>query len=206
MYQFCLALLLLAAPLVAAPGGNGPNITLEPSALVEYEAQPERVRALLQGGLELASRHLTYQYGSADPANGGMDCSGFIYHLLRAHGFADVPRDSSGQYVWARKARGFRSVISLKADSFEFRDLLPGDLLFWSGTYSVRRDPPVTHTMIYLGTEKSTGQRVMVGSSDGRTYRGVKRWGVSVFDFVMPKEGKARFLGYARIPGLRSGG
>jgi hypothetical protein len=49
---------------------------------------------------------------------------------------------------------------------------------------------------------------IMVGSSNGRTYRGQKRNGVSVFDFTMPRnpqEGEARstFIGYSRIPGLR---
>ena len=48
----------------------------------------------------------------------------------------------------------------------------PGDLLFWTGTYSVERDPPVTHTMIYLGEEKKSGKPIMVGASDGRTYEG----------------------------------
>jgi hypothetical protein len=66
--------------------------------------------------------------------------------------------------------------------------------------------------MIYLGTEKESGKRVMFGSSDGRSYNGKARWGVSVFDFKMPREAtaegagsKADFLGYARIPTLRKG-
>jgi hypothetical protein len=88
----------------------------------------------------------------------------------------------------------------------------PGDLLFWTGTYSIQRDPPITHAMIYLGREKKTGMRVMVGASDGRTYQSQQRFGVSVFDFKMPRadngeieNGKTRprFVGYAHIPGLR---
>jgi len=86
--------------------------------------------------------------------------------------------------------------------------------MFWSGTYSIERDPPVTHTMIYLGEQKGRKQRVMWGASDGRTYDGKSRYGVGVFDFKMPKlesdEESASttkrhpdFLGYARIPGLR---
>jgi len=62
--------------------------------------------------------------------------------------------------------------------------------------------------MIYLGTEKASGSKVMVGSSDGRTYRGQKRNGVSVFDFTMPRtpangDPRPTFVGYGRIPGLR---
>ena len=48
----------------------------------------------------------------------------------------------------------------------------------------------------------------MIGSSDGRSYHGQKRKGVSVFDFTMPRTPAAdtqrsTFVGYARIPGLR---
>jgi hypothetical protein len=52
--------------------------------------------------------------------------------------------------------------------------------MFWSGTYDIDRDPPITHSMIYLGREKSTGRRVMVGASDGRVYRDQSRFGVSI--------------------------
>ena len=119
-----------------------------------------------------------------------------------------MPRDSSGLYAWVRKARGFRAVVSRKPESFELDELLPGDLLFWTGTYATDHDPPVTHTMLYLGTEKSSGAKIMIGSSDGRTYRGQRRNGTSVFDFTMPRtpsagEQHATFIGYARIPGLR---
>jgi cell wall-associated NlpC family hydrolase len=189
---------------------RAPNATLAPSDLAEFDALPPRIQRLIEAALELTKLDLTYTYGSADPARGGMDCSGTMSYLLRAQGFTDVPRDSPGQYVWARKAGGFEAVISTSADSFEFDALRPGDLLFWSGTYSVTREFPVTHVMLYLGREKKTKQRVMFGASDGRTYQGIQRWGVSVFDFKMPKKtDNSRgttpdFLGYAPIPGVRN--
>ena len=191
-----------------AKSAAAPNASITPEEILEFHAQPAGVRKLIESSLELARQNLTYTFGSADPANGGMDCSGFIYYVLRQHGLTQVPRDSSGLYVWVRKAHGFRAVISRKPDSFEMDELLPGDLLFWIGTYSTDHDPPVSHTMIYLGTEKATGGKIMIGSSDGRTYHGQKRNGVSVFDFHMPRtpvEGDQRstFIGYARIPGLR---
>ena len=167
------------------------------------------MRKLLEDALGLTKRNLDYTYGSADPENGGMDCSGFIYYVLRENGVKDVPRDASGQYVWVRKAGNFRAVLSREIDSFELDELKPGDLLFWAGTYSVERDPPVTHTMIYLGKEKDSGKPVMVGASDGRTYEGEKQFGVSVFDFKTARSKSAeasgkhpRFVGYAKIPGL----
>jgi cell wall-associated NlpC family hydrolase len=184
-------------------------VSLSPDAIEGFEKYAPKVRQILDAGLALTKENLGYTYGSADPANGGMDCSGFIYYVLKQNGFTDVPRDSSQQYVWVRKAGDFDAVLSRKEDSFEFNDLKPGDLLFWRGTYNIDRDPPITHTMIYLGREKRTNKRVMIGSSDGRTYDGKQRWGVSVFDFKMPpppKSGDAKispvFVGYGRIPGL----
>jgi cell wall-associated NlpC family hydrolase len=139
-----------------------------------------------------------------------MDCSGFIYYLLRQNGFTDVPRDSSQQYVWVRKAGNFHAVLSRHADSFEFDALKPGDLLFWTGTYNIDRDPPVTHAMIYLGREKKTNKPIMVGASDGRTYDGKQRFGVSIFDFKLSKPPDSNdsklspvFVGYGPIPSLR---
>jgi cell wall-associated NlpC family hydrolase len=193
-----------------APGKKAwPNVSLSPDAIEGYEKYPSKVRQILDAGLALTKENLGYTYGSADPKDGGMDCSGFIYYVLQQNGFPDVPRDSSQQYVWVRKAGDFNAVLSRKEDSFELNDLKPGDLLFWRGTYSIERDPPITHTMIYLGREKRTNKRVMVGSSDGRTYDGKQRWGVSVFDFKLPpppKSGDAKispvFVGYGPIPGL----
>jgi hypothetical protein len=167
---------------------------------------------MIRDAMDLTRQNLTYTFGSADPAKGGMDCSGTIYYLLRSHGFDNVARDSSGQYLWARKTGTFFPVVSKSAESVEFNDLQPGDLMFWTGTYETGRDVPISHVMLYLGREKGSGKRIMFGASDGRSYNGVQRWGVSVFDFKMPKsdpanaeKSKVDFVGYARIPGLRNG-
>jgi cell wall-associated NlpC family hydrolase len=197
------------SPRPGAEKKGAPNVTLSSDEITGYDGYPPEVRQIIDAGLELTKQNLGYKYGSADPANGGMDCSGFIYYLLTQNGFKDVPRDSSQQYVWVRKAGNFNAVLSRYEDTFELDALKPGDLLFWSGTYNINRDPPITHTMIYLGREKRTKKRVMIGSSDGRTYDGKQRWGVSVFDFKMPpppNSGDAKispvFVGYGRIPSL----
>src|SRR5436190_8555083 len=159
---------------VPARAERAPNATIEPSELVEFSSQPSRIKELIVFALALTKLDLDYMFGSDDPARGGMDCSGTIYHLLHTQGLKDVPRDSAGQYEWTRAALGYHDVTSKNADSNEFADLRPGDLMFWTGTYETHRaGVAVSHVMLYLGTEKKTGKRVMFGASDGRSYNGV---------------------------------
>jgi hypothetical protein len=181
--------------------------------IADFEKFPSGVRSLLKICLSLTKQNLGYKFGSSDPADGGMDCSGTVYHVLQAAGITDAPRTASEQYVWVRKAGTFEAVISRKVASFELDALRPGDLLFWTVTYSTDQEPPVSHTMIYLGKRQSDGQTIMFGASDGRTYDGRKIYGVSVFDFRIskaeqkPETGEvaksgSNFIGYARIPDL----
>ena len=89
-----------------------------------YENYPGHVRKVLDLALSLTNQNLGYRYGSADPAAGGMDCSGFVFYVLTQNGVRDVPRDSSQQYVWLRKAGNFRAVNSrhgrIRPQSIEF--------------------------------------------------------------------------------------
>ncbi|NNM58873.1 MAG: hypothetical protein HKM04_03575 [Legionellales bacterium] len=56
--------------------------------------------------------------------------------------------------------------------------------------------------MLYLG-KNLAGKSLMFGASDGRTYEGIQRWGVSVFDFTLPSSSsKSHFLGFSCIPTL----
>src|SRR5207248_2947107 len=75
-----------------------PNATLSPEAISGFENYSPKVQQLLNSALELTTRNLDYKYGSADPGNGGMDCSGFVYFVLKQNGVDGVPRDSSEQY------------------------------------------------------------------------------------------------------------
>jgi cell wall-associated NlpC family hydrolase len=187
-------------------------VAISTNEIAGFAQYKPAVQKLIQTSLDLASRNLSYKYGSADPANGGLDCSGFVYYVLRENGLTEVPRDSSEQYVWVRKSGKFDAVIGKNDDTFELGNLKPGDLLFWTGTYDIDRDPPITHSMIYLGKEKSTGRRIMIGAGDGRTYHDQSRYGVSVFDFRVSRPGHAAangrtpdFVGYGKIPGLDDG-
>ncbi len=205
-----LGILLTALALMAAPGTADDDArvaTLATSDLQDFDQQPAAVQKLLEHALALTKENLAYTYGSSDPKSGGMDCSGTVYYLLLDAGIKNPPRDSTGMYQWVWTEGHFNAVEGAKPDSFEYARLKPGDLLFWTGTYDVNRDPPISHTMIYLGINKLTGRRVMVGASDGRRFNGVSRHGVSVFDLELPRHapgdsGTSRFIGYGAIPGL----
>lgn len=196
-------------PMKSANAGQAAVTSMRPEMLEGFAEQPEPIQQLVRSALALTEQGLSYRYGSSDPKAGGMDCSGFIYYLLTTNGYRDVPRDSSGQYAWVLKDSVFHSVLGRNQNLLN--DMKPGDLLFWSGTYKVNRATPISHVMIYLGKEKSTGKPVMVGASDGRTYRGLRMSGVSVFDFKLPsgqpnKDDStltARFEGYGSIPPTR---
>lgn len=185
------------------------TFTFLPTMLDGYEKYSTPQQEIVQKALELAGMGLTYQYGSADPKSGGMDCSGAINYLLKQIGVENVPRQSNMFYRWTWQEDTFFAVNGTKLDSFEFSKLEPGDLLFWTNTYKVDRNPPVTHVMIYLGEHKETGKLVMFGASSGRRYLGKRVGGVSVIDFTIPTRTTPdsrglipRFIGYARIPGL----
>jgi hypothetical protein len=149
---------------------------------------------------KLSQMNLAYKFGSADPKNKGLDCSGTIYYLLNKSDYSDVPRDADGLFNWVKDDGKLYHVSSRDFESSDFSKLKPGDLLFWSGTYHSRN--PISHVMLYLGKNKE-GKPLMFGSSSGRSYNGKKLWGVSVFDFKLPSgRGKQKFVGYGCIPEL----
>jgi NlpC/P60 family len=170
--------------------------------IVGYNEYPSIVKKIINQSLDLTQKKLTYLYGSADPQRGGMDCSGTIYFLLKLNKLTNVPRSSSEIYKWVVNKGKFYPVTASNISSKDFSHLKPGDLLFWVGTYKTKHNPPISHVMLYLGTNKQN-QPLMFGSSDGRTYQGKQMGGVSVFDFKLPNAGSsARFIGYSCIPNL----
>ncbi len=180
-------------------------VGLDSSELEGFDDYPFAVKDLLENALALTRQNLGYRFGSADPGEKGMDCSGTIFFLLRKSGVNDVPRSSEAIYQWVLQEGTLQPVNADSLESKSFAGLRAGDLLFWTGTYVAGGKNVVTHTMIYLGRAKSDSLRLMVGASDGRTYRGKKCFGVSVFDFRLPKaDSKSRFVGYAKVPGLIS--
>lgn len=179
--------------------------SIEPEELANFENYAPQIQQLVRNALDLTKLNLTYTFGSADPGQGGMDCSGTIVYLLNGLGMKGVPRQSDEICGWVQDRTLLHKITT--ADSLkhpEFAALQPGDLLFWSGTYTTApRKIPVTHVMIYLGKLKKTGKHVVFGASDGRVYQGERRTGVSVFDFSLPRVGStATFYGYGLIPAI----
>lgn len=179
--------------------------SVEPEEIDGFDSYAPQIQALIRKALGLTKQNLTYTFGSADPKRGGMDCSGTIYFLLHDFGFKDVPRSSDEMCGWVQNKTLLHRIQ--KADSLghiELSALQPGNLIFWSGTYATApRKIPVTHVMLYLGKLKKGGKPVVFGASDGRSYQGQRRTGVSVFDFTLPRSGGAAALyGYGLIPGV----
>lgn len=185
------------------------SASISVTEILDSTSYSPEVKKVIDLSLNLTTQNLGYKYASAAPANGGMDCSGFIYYVLSKCGTKDVPRDAREQYIWVRKAGNFQAVLAQRDDSFELDALEPGDLLFWASSFGVSRDPDITQTMIYLGREKGTNQRIMVGASERLAYKRQSRSGVKVFDFKLERarsksnsEPGPVFVGYGRIPGL----
>ena len=184
-----------------------PAISVE--GISESSAYSPEIKKIVDIGLDLTTRNLAYKYASADPARGGMDCSGFIWYVFTESGQQNVPRDAREQYAWVRKAGNFQAVLGHSDDTFELEGLKPGDLLFWANPSGASREPEITQTMVYIGRDKSTKQRLMIGASERGNYKGKPLSGVGVFDFKLgtpeaksEEEATSLFVGYGRFPDL----
>ena len=122
---------------------------------------------------DLASRGIGYDC-SWRPAGEShawdMDCSNTTRYLYRVTAGIELPRTASDQYYYLHlqdKAWDVPMTEHGFADCNYLRsNLKPGDLLFWENTYRPERQPPITHVMIYLGTD-SHGHWLMAGSQSG---------------------------------------
>jgi len=146
-------------------------------------------REFIEHSLKALEEHpaIPYVFAGSCPEDGGMDCSGTVFYLLGLVGL-DPPRSAQNLHDWINQSDKLVTIPAgvTKADDPAFAKMLPGDLLFW-GTPAPDGSVPITHVEIYLGREKKDGRRVMIGSSDGRSYRGVKKNGFDIVDFQVPK-------------------
>lgn len=199
--------LLLPEP-APHPGGNVKPAIIAATALTGFADLSAARQKLIQTALAVAANSpwLPYVHGGADPAVGGLDCSGSMYYVLTQCGLSP-PRSSAGQYAWLRD-RGQLHVVADKAtaaDDPSLAELRPGDLLFWATGQQVDdvKIPNITHVAMYLGRESKDGLQVMINASDGRSYRGIRSNGYGVYDFRLPhEESKSKLVGYGLPPGM----
>jgi len=172
---------------------------------IEQEVEEVEEVNLLLAAQEMVENygHLPYLFGGNHPDQGGFDCSGSIEYLLSSLGY-DVPRTSEQQYLWL-KQEGCLHMVDQNARSLQddsFGSLQKGDLIFWSGTYQPtdNRSIGVTHVALYMGRQKD-GRPLIACSSSGRSYRGQKREGFGLYDFVLPRQGSSsRVIAYGPLP------
>jgi cell wall-associated NlpC family hydrolase len=176
--------------------------------LADFEDLPAARKKLIEIALAVVrnSPWLPYAYGGADPALGGMDCSGAMFFVMTQSGLRP-PRTSAGQYRWLRDHKRLHLVAAeaVSPDHPSLARLRPGDLLFWASAPAAAgiEIPNITHVAMYLGREKRDGLQVMINATDGRSYRGTKANGYGVYDFRVPRaESKSKLAGYGSPPGM----
>lgn len=195
---------------VAAPVPNPPPARISTAELAEFESLSEARRNLITIALAVLkdSPVLPYLNGGGTPGEGGFDCSGAMYFVMRKAGF-DPPRSSGGQFEWLKENHRLHEVAPNAVDEKDgsLAELKPGDLLFWRKADLPTVGPSNTrihHVAMYLGTEKKDGRPVMINSTDGRSYRGQKANGYGVYDFRVPKaDSLSKLAGYGTPPGLK---
>lgn len=180
------------------------------SQLAEFDTLPDDRKKLIEGAIavERDSPWLPYCFGGSDPKDGGFDCSGAMYFVMQKAGL-EPPRSSAEQFLWLKESDRLTEVTpDVKTlDHPLMKNLRPGDLLFWGGTYAPAdgRKVNITHVALFLGHEKKDHRTVMINATDGRSYRGNKANGYGVYDFQLPREGsRAIFMGYGTPPGIQA--
>lgn len=158
----------------------------------------------------LGDRGLEYDEDWRPPGEAhswSMDCSNTTRYIYRVTTGIQLPRTASDQYYYLhlqKKAWDVPQAASGFADCNYLRqNLKPGDLLFWENTYKPERQPPITHVMIFLGTN-ARGQWIMAGSQSTRGGEHNRRHGgpdIYVFNPTRPCGGYSTWLGLVHHQG-----
>jgi len=207
LLAFCLPLCVMAQKVEqsAVKADYGKPALLAVAELAGFDSLPDDRRKLIEEAIGVArdSPWLPYLAGGAAPEEGGFDCSGAMYYILRKVGLAP-PRSSGGLMLWLR-SNGRLHLVSAEATDLKhssFAALRPGDLLFWA-VAGPDGEMRVHHVAMYLGTEKKDQRPVMIGSSNGRSYRGQRSNGFGVQDLYVPAaESSSRLVGYGTPHGI----
>lgn len=183
---------------------------------IHAQLSPEQHTTLVDTARWLSTLDIDYRENWQPPDSGErwmMDCSNtsrYIYRHVFQH---NLPRTASGQYYELHQ-QGKVFPAPLAADGSVdteklISELRSGDLLFWEWTYDIKRNPPITHVMVYLG-RTANGTPRMAGSATRSTGETTRSGGVNVYNFnpnanmggVKNFFGsyvkRARFVGYGR--------
>lgn len=195
-------------PLSTVRSGFGKPAVIAAVELAGFGALPADRRKLIEAAIAIArdSPWLPYTVRGTEPSDGGFDCSGAMYFVMRKIGL-DPPRTSAAQLEWLKRNDRLHlvPVDVVKLNHPTLTDLLPGDLLFWGrpGSIDAGVSVQITHVAMFLGHESEDHHAVMINSTDGRSYRSVKSNGYGVYDFRLPVAGATiRFIGYGTPPGI----
>jgi hypothetical protein len=161
---------------------------LLPPADARAQLTPEQHAKLVETSRQVSRLGLRYNQ-SWNPPEGGnwaMDCSNTSRYIYLRTFNKSLPRTASDQY-YDLKLKNRIIPAPLREDgSVDTQRLLKllrsGDLLFWEWTYNIKRSPPITHVMVYLGQTASGAPR-MVGSSVASTGEHTSRGGVDIYAF-----------------------
>lgn len=176
--------------------------------LMDFGLLPEDRRKLIEAAIAVArdSPWLPYTARGSEPSDGGFDCSGAMYFVMRRTAL-DPPRVAAAQFRWLERNDRLHLVPAnaVNLNDPGLKDLRPGDLLFWGRPGSVDAGVKIviTHLAMFLGYETKDHRAVMINSTDGRSYRGVKANGYGVYDFHLPAAGsRISFIGFGSPPGI----
>lgn len=136
-----------------------------------------------------------------------MDCSNTARFLIGKTRGISLPRTASDQYIFFKKHGQLKRAGGLFGGTPDTawwkKHLKPGDLLFWEHTYKPKRQPPVTHVMVYLGPDEN-GVPLMAGTQNSRGVNIYKLQPRAAYGghggFLGLFRKKGRLVAYGRLP------
>ncbi|MCM1221264.1 MAG: peptidoglycan DD-metalloendopeptidase family protein, partial [Lachnospiraceae bacterium] len=135
-------------------GGGGFTAAGNAAAGVSFSADPGEPMedGTFQAMLEVAERYVGYPYvwGGSSPET-SFDCSGYVSYVINQSGAGSVGRQT---------AQGLCNLCT----PIPWEGLQPGDLVFFTGTYSSLT--PVSHVGIYVGDGKMINAGDPIGYAD----------------------------------------
>lgn len=137
----------------------------------EAQLSPDQHQRLVRASQDMAKRGIRYSARwnpPGEPTPWIMDCSNTARWIYKSALGKDLPRTASDQYDWLLQQGRITLAPRRRDGSVDmerlFGMLRSGDLLFWEWTYNTKRNPPITHVMVYLG-RTANGVHKMFGAN-----------------------------------------